>query len=59
MNEESENSSGNEERPMWPITCTDCGTETEVPFEPDGERPVYCQDCYRRRRPPRRSRSRY
>lgn len=25
--------------------CWNCGKKTKVPFEPDGERPVYCDDC--------------
>lgn len=43
------------EREMHKIICNDCGKETEVPFKPDGTRPVYCQECYRNHRPPRRS----
>ncbi|HLD27591.1 MAG TPA: CxxC-x17-CxxC domain-containing protein [Patescibacteria group bacterium] len=40
-------------RPMvqgnW--TCSGCGAEiTELPFEPDGDRPVYCRDCYKPKR---------
>jgi len=27
--------------------CWVCGKETEVPFQPDGKRPVYCKDCLR------------
>ncbi|TFG02035.1 MAG: DNA-directed RNA polymerase [Promethearchaeota archaeon] len=42
-----------EPREMHKITCSDCGKEAEVPFKPDGERPVYCQDCYKKRRPRR------
>ena len=42
-----------EPREMHKITCSECGTETEVPFKPDGVRPVYCQDCYRAKRPRR------
>ena len=41
-------------REMHKVTCADCGQEAEVPFKPDGTRPVYCQECYRKRRPPRR-----
>ncbi len=33
-------------RRMYPAVCADCGVETEVPFEPRGDRPVYCRDCY-------------
>ncbi len=46
----------NQDRPpreMYKVTCADCGQETEVPFKPDGSRPVYCQDCYRKRKPRR------
>ncbi len=33
-------------RQMFPVVCADCGKETEVPFEPRGDKPVYCRDCY-------------
>ncbi len=39
---------------MHKVTCAKCGKETEVPFKPDGTRPVYCKDCYQQNRPPRR-----
>lgn len=35
------------ERTMYPATCAQCGTETEVPFRPTGSRPVLCRDCFR------------
>ncbi len=41
-------------REMHKATCADCGNECEVPFKPTEGRPVYCQDCYRKRRPARR-----
>ena len=34
-------------RPQYKVTCSACGCETTVPFEPKGDRPVYCSDCYR------------
>ena len=37
---------GNRSRQMFPATCAQCGKETEVPFEPRLDRPVYCSDCY-------------
>jgi CxxC-x17-CxxC domain-containing protein len=40
-------------RQMFPVTCASCGKETEVPFEPRGDRPVYCSDCYRKEKPAR------
>jgi len=42
------------DREMHKVTCSDCGKETEVPFKPSGDRPVYCKDCYQKHRPPRR-----
>ena len=38
------------ERQMYPVVCAECGTNTEVPFQPRGDRPVYCGDCYKGRR---------
>ena len=35
-------------RQMFPAKCAQCGKETEVPFQPRGDRPVYCSDCYRK-----------
>jgi CxxC-x17-CxxC domain-containing protein len=42
-------------REMHDAVCSDCGKQTQVPFQPDGNRPVYCQECYQKHRPPRRS----
>ncbi len=33
-------------RQRYTVTCTECGKETQVPFEPRAGRPVYCSDCY-------------
>ena len=30
----------------FPAVCAECGAETQVPFMPTGERPVYCRDCF-------------
>jgi len=27
--------------------CADCGKSCEVPFKPNGRKPVYCRDCFR------------
>ncbi len=35
-------------RQMFPVKCSECGKDTEVPFEPANGRPVYCSDCYRK-----------
>jgi CxxC-x17-CxxC domain-containing protein len=28
------------------VVCSGCGQQTTVPFEPRGDRPVFCRDCY-------------
>ncbi|MDD2730733.1 MAG: hypothetical protein PHW33_01255 [Candidatus Portnoybacteria bacterium] len=31
--------------------CSECGTPiTELPFQPSGDRPIFCRDCYRKQR---------
>ena len=45
-------SSGGYDRPqrqMYSATCAQCGKEALVPFEPRGDKPVYCSDCYQPR----------
>ncbi len=37
---------GGRQRRMYTVVCAQCGVETEVPFEPREDRPVYCRDCY-------------
>ncbi|MEM2972405.1 MAG: CxxC-x17-CxxC domain-containing protein [Candidatus Bathyarchaeia archaeon] len=41
-------------REMHKAVCADCGKECEVPFEPDPNRPVYCRECWAKRRSRRR-----
>ena len=31
---------------MYPAVCAECGRDTEVPFLPKQDRPVYCSECY-------------
>jgi CxxC-x17-CxxC domain-containing protein len=35
---------------MYPATCSSCGKETEVPFMPRTDKPVYCRECFQERR---------
>ncbi|WP_340819155.1 CxxC-x17-CxxC domain-containing protein [Methanolobus sp. WCC4] len=46
--------SNNGPREMHKATCSDCKQETEVPFKPSGDRPVYCRECFQNHRPPKR-----
>jgi CxxC-x17-CxxC domain-containing protein len=40
-------------RQMFSAVCAECGQTTEVPFEPRGDRPVYCRECFSQRSPVR------
>ena len=42
-------------REAHPVVCAECGKDTTVPFIPRGDRPVYCSDCFSKRRPVARS----
>jgi len=33
-----------EERKMYPMKCSDWGTDSEVPFLPKPDRPIYCKE---------------
>ena len=33
-------------RQMHPIVCNQCGINTEVPFQPKLNMPVYCKTCF-------------
>ncbi|MDP2919629.1 MAG: zinc-ribbon domain containing protein [Dehalococcoidia bacterium] len=44
----TESSNYGARRQMFTVTCSACGKSTEVPFQPRGDRPVYCSDCYRK-----------
>ncbi len=44
--------SGSEPRPerkMYKAICSECKKECEVPFKPNGSKPVFCRDCFRKR----------
>ncbi len=41
---------GRREREMFSVTCSACGNEARVPFQPRGDKPVYCSDCFSKQR---------
>lgn len=43
-------SSDRQPREMHKAKCGDCGHECQVPFRPTEGKPVYCQDCFAKRR---------
>lgn len=38
---------GGERPEMHKAICADCGSPCEVPFKPNGEKPVYCSNCFK------------
>ncbi len=43
---------GNGVRTETRTVCSECATETTVPFKPTQGRPVLCRSCFQQRRPP-------
>ena len=41
---------GPRERTFTRVVCSDCSKECEIPFKPSGGRPVYCKECFSKRR---------
>lgn len=41
---------GRGSREMFSATCSSCGKEAQVPFQPSGDKPVYWATCYETRR---------
>jgi len=42
-------------RQMYDVTCDSCGKQTQVPFMPSQDRPVYCDECFAKQKPTRPS----
>ncbi|MEB3205737.1 MAG: CxxC-x17-CxxC domain-containing protein [Vampirovibrionales bacterium] len=38
------------EREFFDAVCSGCGANTQVPFRPDGRKPVYCKPCFQSQR---------
>jgi CxxC-x17-CxxC domain-containing protein len=36
-------------REMFEVKCSQCGNMASVPFQPRGDKPVYCRDCFQSR----------
>jgi CxxC-x17-CxxC domain-containing protein len=37
-------------REMFEAVCTQCGGLAKVPFQPRGDKPVYCSNCFEQQR---------
>ena len=33
---------------LYTATCAACGNSCQVPFKPNGRKPVYCSNCFKR-----------
>ena len=49
----SSNRGERRETQMYPAVCSQCGKDTQVPFQPRGDKPVYCSTCFEAQRGPR------
>jgi CxxC-x17-CxxC domain-containing protein len=45
------------DRVMYNAICADCRRECEVPFKPTGERPVFCKECWAKRKADRQGKT--
>ena len=43
-----------DDRKMYPAKCSECGSDCEVPFEPEEGKPVKCRECFMKSRPKKR-----
>ena len=41
---------GGQPREMFKATCAECQKVCEVPFKPREDRPVYCKECFSKRK---------
>lgn len=37
---------GSDQKQLYKATCANCGNTCEVPFKPNGSKPVLCKDCF-------------
>src|ERR1700694_5137923 len=42
-------SSSRGDRKMFSATCSACGQEAKVPFQPSNDKPIYCSSCFQQR----------
>jgi CxxC-x17-CxxC domain-containing protein len=44
------NNNRSRRRMLYKVVCAECKKECEIPFKPNGDRPVYCRECFARRK---------
>jgi CxxC-x17-CxxC domain-containing protein len=45
-NRSSEKSRSSEDHQMFDAICDECGNKCQVPFQPRGDKPIYCSNCF-------------
>ena len=45
-NHKGDHNSGERREVKFQATCSECNKTCEVPFRPNGSKPVYCKDCF-------------
>jgi CxxC-x17-CxxC domain-containing protein len=50
QNHSQGHSRGRREKTLHKAICADCHKDCEIPFKPTGERPVYCKECFSKRK---------
>ena len=46
----AERGDGGNAKTLYTAICAECGKECQVPFQPLGDRPVYCSECFAKHR---------
>ena len=49
-NSRDDTSRPKKKRKSYPAVCDECGKDTDVPFKPNPDKPVYCKECFERRK---------
>lgn len=49
-NRDKKRTRGSKDKNTYTINCYECGDLTEINFKPDGIRPIYCNDCFKKSR---------
>ena len=47
---DSRKNSGRAQREQHIAICAECGQEAKLPFQPSSDRPVYCSECFAKKR---------
>jgi len=47
---DAKKNAGRTPREYFTAVCADCGCEAKITFRPSDDRPVYCSECYAKRK---------